>query len=255
MISSMHLCWVKMQSFKMPTENCRINSKKERRAGKINRPSIDSKMGLNKPSTSTFNISDKPPWLNSNDVSPEADYIIFAYLPSKIWKKLSIQFYLKILLHFFNSLSNFYHKFEQIINQRSNQISDCNFLHFWPVWWWSGTSSSQGPEFALERQRLPLLLGFEVIHHVFILLPDPQDLEMMVFGVVFFSGLDSFLEVGKFDSMFVSEVMEGLWDFLVTFFEPDLLFVSKKFFNFLLYSVSFDIIFLFGHLLLHFSQV
>jgi hypothetical protein len=55
--------------------------------------------------------------------------------------------------------------------------------------------------------------------------------------------------------MFVSEVMEGLWDFLVTFFEPDLLFVSKKFFNFLLYSVSFDIIFLFGHLLLHFSQV
>jgi hypothetical protein len=53
-------------------------------------------------------------------------------------------------------------------------------------------------------------LGFEVIHHVFILLPDPQNLEMMVFGVVLFSGLDSFLEIGKFNSMFVSEVMEGL---------------------------------------------
>lgn len=78
---------------------------------------------------------------------------------------------------------------------------------------------------------------------------------MLIFHIVLFCGFDSLLEVGQFCCLFVSQVKEGLVDFLVSFFEPDLFLVRVKFFNFLLDTMGFDVVLLLGHLLFHFSEV
>jgi hypothetical protein len=78
---------------------------------------------------------------------------------------------------------------------------------------------------------------------------------VMILRVVLLSRLDPLLQVRQFHCLLVPQVVESLRDFLGSFLEPDLFFVRKHFFNFLLHSVGLDVIFLFGHLFFHFPQV